>query len=46
VTLAKDEGNRPDTTYEALAALRPVVEGASSRPGIRVSFPTVRPPAS
>jgi len=27
VTLAKDEGNRPDTTYEALAALRPVVEG-------------------
>jgi acetyl-CoA C-acetyltransferase len=27
VTLAKDEGNRPDTTYEALAALQPVIEG-------------------
>jgi acetyl-CoA acetyltransferase family protein len=27
VTLEKDEGNRPDTTYEALAKLRPVVEG-------------------
>ena len=24
VTLARDEGNRPDTTYEALAALKPV----------------------
>jgi len=27
VTLAKDEGNRPDTTAEGLAALRTVVEG-------------------
>ena len=26
VTLAKDEGNRPETTYEGLAALRPVME--------------------
>jgi acetyl-CoA C-acetyltransferase/acetyl-CoA acyltransferase len=26
VTLAKDEGNRPGTTYESLAALSPVVE--------------------
>lgn len=27
ITLSKDEGNRPDTTYEGLAALRPVIEG-------------------
>jgi acetyl-CoA C-acetyltransferase len=27
VTLAKDEGNRPDTTREGLAALKPVREG-------------------
>jgi acetyl-CoA acetyltransferase family protein len=27
VTLAKDEGNRPDTTLEGLAALKPVIEG-------------------
>ena len=27
VTLAKDEGNRPDTTLEGLASLKPVVEG-------------------
>ena len=27
VTLAKDEGNRPETTTESLAALKPVVEG-------------------
>jgi acetyl-CoA C-acetyltransferase len=27
ITLSKDEGNRPDTTYEALARLKPVVEG-------------------
>ena len=27
VTLAKDEGNRPDTTLEGLAALKPVREG-------------------
>lgn len=27
VTLAKDEGNRPSTTYESLAALAPVIEG-------------------
>ena len=27
VTLAKDEGNRPETTTESLAALKPVIEG-------------------
>lgn len=27
VTLTKDEGNRPDTTAEGLASLKPVVEG-------------------
>ncbi len=27
VTLAKDEGNRPSTTLESLAALNPVIEG-------------------
>lgn len=27
VTLAHDEGNRPDTTLEGLAALKPVIEG-------------------
>jgi acetyl-CoA acetyltransferase family protein len=27
VTLAKDEGNRPDTSYEGLAALKPVITG-------------------
>jgi acetyl-CoA acetyltransferase family protein len=27
VTLAKDEGNRPDTTLAGLAALKPVIEG-------------------
>lgn len=27
VTLAKDEGNRPETTAEGLAALKPVVDG-------------------
>jgi len=27
VTLARDEGNRPETTMEALAALKPVIEG-------------------
>ena len=27
VTLAKDEGNRPDTTLKGLAALKPVVDG-------------------
>jgi acetyl-CoA C-acetyltransferase len=27
VTLGKDEGNRPSTTYESLAALQPVLEG-------------------
>src|SRR3546814_2795857 len=27
VTIAKDEGNRPETTSEGLAALKPVVEG-------------------
>ena len=27
ITLAKDEGNRPETTYEGLASLKPVIEG-------------------
>ncbi|MCD2166111.1 acetyl-CoA C-acyltransferase [Comamonas koreensis] len=27
VTLARDEGNRPDTSLEGLAALKPVIEG-------------------
>jgi acetyl-CoA acetyltransferase len=27
VTLSKDEGNRPETAYEGLAQLKPVVEG-------------------
>jgi acetyl-CoA C-acetyltransferase len=27
ITLSKDEGNRPDTTYDALARLKPVREG-------------------
>jgi acetyl-CoA acetyltransferase family protein len=27
VTLARDEGNRPDTTLQSLAALKPVLEG-------------------
>ena len=27
VTLTKDEGNRPDTTLEGLASLKPVIEG-------------------
>ena len=27
VTLAKDEGNRPETTTESLAALKPIIEG-------------------
>ncbi|RLT99973.1 MAG: acetyl-CoA C-acyltransferase [Ketobacter sp.] len=27
VTLAKDEGNRPETTYESLSGLKPVVDG-------------------
>lgn len=27
ITLARDEGNRPDTTFESLQALKPVLEG-------------------
>jgi acetyl-CoA C-acetyltransferase len=27
ITLSRDEGNRPDTTIEGLAALKPVIEG-------------------
>jgi acetyl-CoA C-acetyltransferase len=27
VTLSRDEGNRPETTYDTLAALKPVVDG-------------------
>ena len=33
VTLAKDEGNRPETTAEALAGLRPVSDGGSVTAG-------------
>jgi acetyl-CoA C-acetyltransferase len=33
VALASDEGNRPDTTPEGLAALRPVREGGCITPG-------------
>jgi acetyl-CoA acetyltransferase family protein len=33
VTLAKDEGNRPDTTRENLAALQPVIDGGSVTAG-------------
>jgi acetyl-CoA acetyltransferase family protein len=33
VTLAKDEGNRPDTTAGSLAALAPVIEGGSVTAG-------------
>ena len=33
VTLAKDEGNRPETTLESLAALKPVIDGGSITAG-------------
>lgn len=33
VTLTKDEGNRPGTTFEALSALKPVVEGGTITAG-------------
>ena len=33
VTLAKDEGNRPDTTPQSLAALAPVIEGGTVTAG-------------
>ncbi|MCZ8130298.1 MAG: acetyl-CoA C-acyltransferase [Steroidobacteraceae bacterium] len=33
VTLARDEGNRPDTTLEGLARLKPVVEGGTITAG-------------
>jgi len=33
VTIAKDEGNRPDTTAEGLAALQPVVPGGTITAG-------------
>ena len=33
VTLAKDEGNRPDTTAEGLARLAPVIEGGTVTAG-------------
>ncbi|MFS8978929.1 acetyl-CoA C-acyltransferase [Cupriavidus necator] len=33
VLLAKDEGNRPETTLESLSALRPVIEGGSVTAG-------------
>ncbi len=42
VTLAKDEGNRPDTTLAGLAALKPVIDGGVSSPqATRASSPTV-----
>ncbi len=33
VTLSRDEGNRPDTTAESLASLKPVVEGGTITAG-------------
>jgi acetyl-CoA acetyltransferase family protein len=33
VSLSKDEGNRPDTTAESLAALAPVIEGGTVTAG-------------
>lgn len=33
VTLGRDEGNRPETTLESLAALKPVIEGGSVTAG-------------
>jgi acetyl-CoA acetyltransferase family protein len=33
LTLARDEGNRPDTTYDALARLEPVIEGGTVTAG-------------
>lgn len=33
VTLSSDEGNRPDTSLEGLAALRPIIEGGSITAG-------------
>jgi len=33
VELARDEGNRPQTTYESLAQLKPVIEGGSVTAG-------------
>ncbi len=33
VTLSKDEGNRPETTYESLAGLKPVIEGGTVTAG-------------
>lgn len=33
VTLDRDEGNRPETTLESLAALKPVIEGGSVTAG-------------
>lgn len=40
VRLAKDEGNRPTTTLEGLAKLKPVRKASSSRPATPASFPT------
>ena len=33
VTLSRDEGNRPETSYESLAALKPVLDGGSVTAG-------------
>lgn len=33
VTLTKDEGNRPETTFDALAALKPVIPGGTVTAG-------------
>ena len=33
VTLVRDEGNRPETTFDALSALKPVIPGGSVKAG-------------
>ena len=39
VTLSRDEGNRPGTTTDALARLKPVIEGGLVTAGMPVNFP-------
>ncbi|GIT14685.1 MAG: hypothetical protein CM1200mP36_04410 [Gammaproteobacteria bacterium] len=47
VALAQDEGNRPSTTLEGLATLKPVVgEEKPSRQAMHRSSPTGHRPAS
>lgn len=45
VTLSRDEGNRPGTTIEGLAALAPVREGGCVTAGTPANCRTVLPPA-